>query len=128
MREFLLACGVYLWPLLLLTALVLVQVIRAARRLGTGESGPSAAGLINTILFWGAVAAVLGVLGQCTGIYNAMQVIRAAKAVSPALLAAGFAESFTTTLFGMTLLLLAGLAWLVLRAWHGRLLAARAAH
>ena len=35
MREFLLACGVYLWPLLLLTALVLVQEIRAARQLGT---------------------------------------------------------------------------------------------
>jgi hypothetical protein len=121
MFEFLQGCGVFVWPLLLLAALLVIQTLRVVQRLGTGRADRPAAGLINTVLFWGAVAAVLGVLGQCTGIYHAMQAIRSAKEVSPTVMAAGFAQSFTTTLFGFALLLVAGLAWLLLRTWYGRL-------
>ena len=124
MLHFIKICGFFGWPLVLLTLTIAVLTVMTAVRLaaGAGAAGPGTARRINTILFWGVMATVMGFLGQCMGIYNSMQVIMRAEAIAPNLVAQGFAESFTTTLFGLTLLLFSGLAWVALRTWHGRLL------
>lgn len=121
MLHFIQTCGFFGWPLTLVALVEVGLALRLAGRFIRGAAaGPETAGRINTILFWGFVAAVMGFLGQAVGIYNAMRVIATAEAVAPNLVAQGFAESFTTTVFGLTILLMATLVWLGLRAWNGR--------
>lgn len=78
-------------------------------------------GKINAVLFWGAMGAVLGVLGQLNGIYLGLSAILAAPEIDPAVVAEGFAISFLPTLFGLALLAGSALAWFVLRGVYGRM-------
>ena len=98
-------------PLMVLTLVVAALILRAAWR---GMHGRPVD--LFSLLFWGFAAAVLGFLAQCAGLYNALTVIGEATAISPQVVARGFAQSFVTTLWGGSLLLLAGFAWAVLRA------------
>lgn len=66
---------------------------------------------LHAILFWGIITSVLGVLGQITGIYNALNAIIGATEISPRLVYMGFAESFTTTLYGLWTLFLSAIIW-----------------
>jgi len=80
---------------------------------------------LHAILFWGVIAAVLGVLGQVSGIYRALNVIASAKEIDPKIVAMGFAESFTTTIFGLALFVVAAVIWFALFARYKRLTASR---
>jgi hypothetical protein len=139
MLGFFLQCGPYGWPLLILAVVNIVLVVRKAIQLfgGAGAAGAQAdaggqfAGVrggatlesgLNAILFWGAMSAVLGFLGQYSGIYKALNIIRGARAISPNVVAAGFAESFTTTLFGLTIFVFSAIAWFVLYSRYQQLL------
>ena len=66
---------------------------------------------LHGILFWGVIAGVLGVLGQISGIYNALHAIIRATEISPRVIFMGVAESFTTTLYGLTTLVLSAVIW-----------------
>ena len=55
-------------------------------------------------------------------LYKALTVISTANQISPSMVARGFAESLTTTIFGLTILLVSAVAWYVL---HGRYRAVR---
>jgi len=104
-------------PLLWILALTnIVLVIRGALRLATmkPEDARHVEYGINAILFWGAVAAVVGFLGQHSGLYIALTVISTAPEISPSMVARGFAESLTTTIFGMTILVASAVAWYIL--------------
>ena len=103
--SFLMATGLFAIPLALLTLLLLGLIVRAALRRGGGDS----------ILFWGFAAAVLGFLGQCSGLYHALTAIAGATEIDPRIVSRGFAESFTSTLWGGALLLVSALAWWILR-------------
>ncbi len=122
MSRFFLEGGVLMWPILFIAITNLVLLIRVAVRLAGGrpEDAPGTIHSINAILFWGALAAVIGFLGQHTGLYHAMSAIARAKAIAPNLVAMGFAESLTTTIAGMTVLVFSALAWFGLGAWHRR--------
>ena len=109
--HFFLAAGIMAWPLLVLTIVILGLILRAVSRAREGTEN-----LLFAILFWGFTAAVLGFLGQCAGLYNALTVISTADAIDPHIVARGFAESFSTTLWGSGLLIISGLAWFLLRA------------
>lgn len=101
-------------PLLAIVAVVvLVTIVRASLRLSkmTPENKSSVGTSIHAVLFWGGVSVLLGLIGQNSGLYNALTAISKAPEISPAVVAAGFAESLTTTLFGMTTLLVAAIAW-----------------
>jgi biopolymer transport protein ExbB/TolQ len=100
---------------LVILVLVVTKIVQLSRRRVT--AGPSWESSLNTILFWGAYAAVLGFLGQCLGIYEAMVAIREAGELSPSVVAVGFYVSFTSTLIGVAVLAFAALCWFVLRYW-----------
>lgn len=124
MSQFLAATGPFKWPLLILTVTILALVIKKAIELFTRkdlnklqmERG------LHAILFWGVFSAVLGVYGQLSGIYNALQIIIRAPDISPPIIAEGFAESFTTTLYGLVLFMVAGLAWFIFLSRYRKLL------
>lgn len=110
--------GFYAWPLTLIAVAVVGLSVRAAFRLrqaGPEEVAPTEH-TVNAVLFWGCVAAIVGVLGQFHGIYQALKVISMAEAVSPAVIWGGLAVSFSSTLAGLTILLFAALLWSVLRS------------
>jgi biopolymer transport protein ExbB/TolQ len=76
---------------------------------------------LHGILFWGVIASVLGVLGQISGIYNALHAIIRATEIDPRIVFMGFAESFTTTLYGLTTLLISAVIWFTLYTRYKKL-------
>ena len=100
---------------LVIVTLVVRRAVQLSRRSFT--PGPAWDAALNSILFWGAFAAVLGFLGQCLGIYNALTEISRASEISPIVTAIGFYISFTSTLLGLAVLLVSALCWYALRFW-----------
>jgi len=124
MPEILQQCGLFRWPLLLLAALNLILVIRAAVRLVSrppDRPDPRLETGIHAILFWGALAAVMGFLGQYSGIYNASLAIARATEISPYVVAQGFAESFSASLIGLVILVASACAWFLLSSRYRQL-------
>jgi biopolymer transport protein ExbB/TolQ len=106
---------------LVVLVLVVLKTVKLSRLSATpGEAWESG---LNTILFWGAYAAVLGFLGQCFGIYRSMMEIRAATELSPIVMVEGFAVSFTPTLIGLAVLAFAAFCWFALRFWSRKVTA-----
>lgn len=118
MMGFIREMGFYAWPLGLIAAAVVALTIRAALRLrdATPEERAPVAHAVNGVLFWGCVAGVVGILGQFHGIYQAAKAISRAGAISPQMIWGGVAVSFTSTLAGLAILLVAALAWASLRS------------
>ena len=114
--------GFYAWPLFLIAITIVgltgLVVWRLARNRSVDRERTAYA--INAILFWGGVAAVLGVLGQFHGIYQALNVIAQATEISPPIIWQGLAVSFTTTLAGLATLVIAALIWVTLQAVYRR--------
>ncbi len=123
MTSFIREMGFYFWPLALIGLAVIGLAVRSMLRLraaGAEEAAPVEHG-VNAVLFWGCVAAVVGVLGQFHGIYQAAKAISRAGAISPQIIWGGLAVSFSSTLAGLAILLVAALAWGSLRgALHRR--------
>jgi biopolymer transport protein ExbB/TolQ len=112
------------WGIVLTALLILIVgliIWSSASLFGSGEKvGPKLKNRINAILFWGACAAVIGLLGQANGIYLALRAISRASEISPPIVMEGFAISFLTTIMGLLLLLVSALAWWGLRSIHTR--------
>ena len=87
---------------------------------------------INAILFWGGFSALLGMLGQFSGVFKSLMIISHAPAVNPALVVEGMAVSLITTILGLAILGLSGIAWFALKSrlvsltTRGEVVAARA--
>jgi len=111
-------CGVWSMPLTLLSLIVLGLTIRKAVQLvRTPAAGvPTIREGLHTIPFWGATCAVIGLLGQFSGTYFASTVIARAEEISPRVVAAGLAETLTSTIWGLCVLLFSGIAWFALSA------------
>ncbi len=122
MMGFLREMGFYAWPLGLISVAVVALAVRAALRLRDAVPGERAPveHAVNAVLFWGCVAGVVGILGQFHGIYQAAKAISRAGAISPQMIWGGVAVSFTSTLFGLAILLAAALAWGGLRGAMNR--------
>ncbi|MFC1484005.1 MotA/TolQ/ExbB proton channel family protein [Candidatus Neomarinimicrobiota bacterium] len=110
--------GPFMWLLLIIAVGILALAIRKGYDLFGGAEKDTALleRGINAIIFWGILSAVVGWLGQLSGIYRSIQVIIHAEAISPPVIAQGFAISFLTTLFGLWIFLVAGIVWFVFRA------------
>jgi biopolymer transport protein ExbB/TolQ len=115
--------GMFRIPLIVLALLVLGLSIKKFIDLSRAKDSDAArieSGL-HAILFWGGISALLGILGQTSGLYNALSVIGRAKQIDPAIVARGFAESFTTTLFGLTVFFFSGIIWFLLFSRYRKL-------
>jgi biopolymer transport protein ExbB/TolQ len=108
--------------IILLAVIAILAIKKTIDLFGRTHLEPAAleSGL-HAILFWGVIALVAGVLGQVSGIYRALNVIVNAKEIAPKLVAMGFAESFTTTIFGLWLFLAAALIWFALFTRYKRI-------
>jgi CubicO group peptidase (beta-lactamase class C family) len=105
--------GPYGYFLVLLALVVLFVTVRAATNL-LRESPPAprvVSEQLNSLLFWGGVAGILGFLGQCDGAYHALNLILQAEEISPHVVAEGFVISFVPTLFGLGILAFSIAAW-----------------
>jgi hypothetical protein len=125
MIRFFLTMGPMAWPLSLLVVVNVVLIVLVGVRLGDRSRRPDVVleNRLNAILFWGAMAMVLGFLGQYAGIYRALHAIIGASAISPRVVAMGFAESFTTTLFGLQIFVVSAVAWFALSTRYRRSIA-----
>ena len=115
--------GPVAWPLLLIAVANIVLIVwRASQLVGPSpKPGPAVEAGINAILFWGVVALLLGYLGQYSGMYLSLSAIIRAPVISPGMLAAGIAESITTTIFGLMILVVSSIAWFLLRGRYRKL-------
>jgi len=115
--------GPFMWILLLISVAVVLLSIRDALALS------STAGLkrvvsrngSGAILFWGCIAAVLGILSSLIGLYLSLSAVRAAGIMNPSLMAEGIAVALISTIFGLLILAYAAFAWFVLRFWMRKL-------
>jgi len=124
MLRLVMSCGPMLWPMVVLTAVVLAMTLVCALRLLRGQVGQRDRSSINAVLFWGVVTAVLGVLGQWMGLYKVTQVILRdgpRLGINPRAVGMGFAEALRTSILGVAILILSGVAWFLLQAWWRRL-------
>jgi len=109
--------GPFIWPIILLTLVIgflfLWNVVFLVVRPNNSTAGRRKS--IDAVLFWGGVAAVLGLLGQWMGIHKMTAVIAERGIVSPQMVVYGISESLLTPLAGMVVLVGAALLWSLLR-------------
>jgi len=115
LRNLLAGGPVVLVQIVLLLVIAVLAVKKAVHLFGgSAPSGEEASRGLHAILFWGVFSCVLGIYGQLAGIYRALTIIMGATEISARVIAEGLAASFQPTLFGLVILMLAGLAWFVL--------------
>lgn len=125
MIDFVQQGGLFMWPLLLVAAAVVVLAIRSALRLRAPEAGDvRLETAIDAILFWGAWGVVLGLLGTLGGVYQAAGMISLAREISAPVVWGGIRVALTTTIFGLLVFAVAAVAWFALRVWYRRRVAA----
>lgn len=121
MAELVVRGGPMMYPLVLIAVLVLAlgvwTMVRVQRATGPDpvlETG------IDATLFWGAWAALAGLLGTLVGVYQAAGAIQGAREVSAPLVWGGIQVALITTLFGLVIFAAAALFWFGLRTWYRR--------
>ncbi len=115
--------GILMWPLILMGIAVLVLAAKKANDLYF-KQGLSKAQLekgINAIIFWGSFSIIFGVFAHFMGVYNAMQAISKASAISPQIVAGGYAVSIITILTGLFIFMISAIFWLVFRSKYKNL-------
>jgi len=114
MPTFFAQMGIWAYPMLLVTVLLAVQIIRVV--LGGRKGDPSgSAPSPDALLALGALSGILGLLGTAVGISLAAGVIEGASSLSPQVIAGGVKVALSTTVFGLFLFTLALVAWMVFR-------------
>ncbi|MDR9365141.1 MAG: MotA/TolQ/ExbB proton channel family protein [Balneolaceae bacterium] len=101
---------------IILVALIATAVYSLIKIKRDGSSSKSVS-LVKEIGIFGFV---FGIFGQFLGLYQAFNAIEAAGDVSPALLAGGLKVSMITTLYGMTIFVIAWLLYFGLKLLTGR--------
>lgn len=117
MLDFFIQGGQFMWTLLILFVVIICLSVKKAIELFM-KKGLDKARLesgINAIIFWGGISTVLGFFGHFLGVYMAMQAIKMANDISPAIVAEGYAVSLHTILFGLFILMISAVFWFVLR-------------
>jgi len=108
--------GIFSWIQLVLLLVIIYMIIREALTLiqqkkaeTVSESG------VHAILFWGCFSVAVGFFAHYFGVYQAMSIIASARDISPGMVSKGYADALVPVIFGFITLLIAGLAWLILR-------------
>ena len=77
---------------------------------------------INAILALGFFAFVLGLFGQNLGLIEGMYAVEQMGGVSPAMLAGGLKVAMIAPTMGMSVLLIAGILWFILKSRQQQLI------
>jgi len=117
MIQFFMSGGLMMWFLGIIAIVIIALSVRKAIQLyGNQElTKPILESGINAIIFWGAIAAIVGFLSHYLGLYYAMFAIMEANDISPAIVAGGYAASLITILSGLTIFIISLIIWFVLR-------------
>lgn len=117
MIRFLMEAGPVIIPLTVLAVViemlflwnaVALIAVRAAGSLRRRRS-------IDSILFWGSVAGVLGFLGQWIGVARMARAVAEQGIVSPQAVTYGLSESLLTPVTGIVIFIVAAFSWFLLR-------------
>ena len=117
MLNFIMEGGPFMMLLLILAIIIIVLSIRRIIEL-YGKKDLNKVKLesgINAIIFWGVISLVLGYFAHYLGFYNAMESIKRANDISPAIVAEGYAVSLSTILVGLFIFLCSAIVWFTLR-------------
>jgi hypothetical protein len=122
MSQFFSEMGFFQYPLFITALFLALQIIRATLDLNSGErrDSPRAGMARHAILVWGLLSALLGILGTVVGIGLAARAIEVAESVSPGIVWGGLRIALTPTVFGLVLLTIAAVAWLLLQTLGSR--------
>ncbi|MBN2857103.1 MAG: MotA/TolQ/ExbB proton channel family protein [Candidatus Delongbacteria bacterium] len=114
--NFFIVMGFWRWPLMIFTLLIIYNLVRYSPAVMKGKTVTESVRIsIDSILFWGVMSVATGILGQISGIYNALNIIIKATDISPQIVMKGFSESFTSTIYGFYIFILSGLIWYFLK-------------
>lgn len=114
--NFFIVMGFWRWPLIIFTLLIIYNLVRYSPAVMKGKAVTESVRIsIDSILFWGIMSVATGILGQISGIYNALNIIIKASDISPQIVMKGFSESFTSTIYGFYIFILSGLIWYFLK-------------
>ena len=108
--------GPYKIPLAAVLLIVLVLIIYSTY-LKIRKTTPDDQTLrksLNTLLVLGSLNLALGMIGQITGIWDAIDAIKAAADINVDIVLTGIKVSFGTTIFGLATFMIAAIAWLLL--------------
>ena len=110
--------GPFMWLLLIFLVTIIGVALKKSYDLylSKKEDGAKMERGINSILFFGILSLAFGILAQITGIYIALGEIIRATDISPEITMMGLRQSFTTTLFGLWILIIAAVLWFTLRS------------
>jgi biopolymer transport protein ExbB/TolQ len=126
MMQMFLSGGVTMWPLLAVAVGIAALGLRNGVRVWQGREPEAVRRGLHTILFWGAMSALLGFVGTVTGFVIMTQAIAMAGAAEPSLVWGGVGVSLVTSMFGLVIFLFSALVWFVLRQWSQRRMSAGA--
>jgi biopolymer transport protein ExbB/TolQ len=113
--------GIIMWPLLAVALGIVALVVRASLQLSGGPAElPRARASLRSILFWGAMSLLLGLLGTVVGLLVMADALQRAGAASPSLVWGGVGVSLVSLVFGIAVLLFSGVAWVGLHRWSER--------
>lgn len=113
--------GIIMWPLLAVALGIVALVVRASLQLRGGPAElPGARASLRSILFWGGMSLLLGLLGTVVGLLVMADALQRAGGASPSLVWGGVGVSLVSLVFGIAVLLFSGVAWVGLHRWSER--------
>lgn len=115
MLEIFASGGIMMWPLLVIGIGILVIAGGAGLALSRDATSALLDQRMQSLLFWGAMSVVLGLLGTVIGLVQMGQVIQMAGAVTTPLVWSGVSVALVNLLFGLLIFTLSLLLWYALR-------------
>lgn len=116
MMQLLREAGPLIFPVILLALVIVGLVIRnTVALIGSKSEATRRRNSIDSVLFWGSVAAVLGFLGQWLGVTKIISAIVERGVVSPQMVVLGLSESLLTPVAGMMVFVVSAFLWFFLR-------------
>jgi biopolymer transport protein ExbB/TolQ len=108
--------GFLMWPVLAAGIAVTVQTVRAWRaRRGADARARAPASTVGSILFWGAFATVVGLIGTLGGVGQMARYMEGASGVPASLVWGGLKVTLPPTVLGLAVLTVALCGWASLR-------------
>ena len=119
MKDLLIEGGLYFTvPLTGMAVLVIVLVFWTVLGIISNRaSEPAHRRRLELLLHAGLFSFVFGLLSQALGLYQMLKAIERVGGVSPQLVAGGLAVSAIAPIFGLGILAVSLLAWIVFRRW-----------